>query len=430
MARTIRNAKLDTRSARSKLVVRREPYWTVVAAGCAIGYRRGKTGGSWTARWRDETGQQHYENLGTADDARDADGLSVLSYAHAQERARSVFERKEREARGEVQVEHGPYTVANALADYFAAQRSKGAKGADKDQKSANARILPELGRLDVVALTSARLRRWHEDLAAKPKLIRTRAGAAEQNLGAVAVDSEAIRSRRSTANRVLTILKAALNLAFHDGRVASDHAWRKVKPFKGVDSAKLRFLTQEECRRLITACPSDFAVLAQAAILTGCRYGELIRMRAADVNLSTGTLLVRESKSGQPRHVVLTEEAHGFFQRLIDALEAEALVFRKSNGTPWKASHQLRPMGQASVAAGISPPVTFHILRHTHGSALAMAGAPMGVIAKQLGHADTRMTERHYAHLAPSYVAEVIRAKMPRVGFGTDLHQPQRAAA
>lgn len=48
---------------------------------------------------------------------------------------------------------------------------------------------------------------------------------------------------------------------------------------------------------------------------------------------------------------------------------------FRKSNGTPWKASHQLRPMAEASAAAGLSPPATFHILRHTHGSALAMAG-------------------------------------------------------
>jgi hypothetical protein len=33
-----------------------------------------------------------------------------------------------------------------------------------------------------------------------------------------------------------------------------------------------------------------------------------------------------------------------------------------------------------------------------------------MGVIAAQLGHSDTRMTERHYAHLALSYVANTVR--------------------
>ena len=40
----------------------------------------------------------------------------------------------------------------------------------------------------------------------------------------------------------------------------------------------------------------------------------------------------------------------------------------------------------------------------------------PMGVIAAQLGHADTRMTEKHYAHLAPSYVAQTIRANFPKL--------------
>ena len=67
---------------------------------------------------------------------------------------------------------------------------------------------------------------------------------------------------------------------------------------------------------------------------------------------------------------------------------------------------------------AKISPAVSFHILRHTHGSTLAMKGVPMGVIAKQLGHADTRMTEKHYAHLAPSYVADTIRASFPVMGI------------
>jgi hypothetical protein len=42
-----------------------------------------------------------------------------------------------------------------------------------------------------------------------------------------------------------------------------------------------------------------------------------------------------------------------------------------------------------------------------------------MGVIAEQLGHADTRMTEKHYAHLAPSYVADTIRAHFPILGIG-----------
>jgi integrase len=70
---------------------------------------------------------------------------------------------------------------------------------------------------------------------------------------------------------------------------------------------------------------------------------------------------------------------------------------------------------------AKIKPAVSFHILRHTHGSMLAMRGVPLGVIAEQLGHSDTRMTEKHYAHLAPSFVAETIRARFPTLGIASE---------
>ena len=56
--------------------------------------------------------------------------------------------------------------------------------------------------------------------------------------------------------------------------------------------------------------------------------------------------------------------------------------------------------------------------LRHTYASALAMRGVPMGVIVAQLGRADTRVTERHYAHLSPNYVADTVRAALPALGI------------
>ena len=59
---------------------------------------------------------------------------------------------------------------------------------------------------------------------------------------------------------------------------------------------------------------------------------------------------------------------------------------------------------------------------RHTHASLLAMRRVPMGVIAAQLGHQDTRMTEKHYAHLAPSYVADTIRTHFPVLGIGDKI--------
>src|SRR5690242_18432688 len=67
--------------------------------------------------------------------------------------------------------------------------------------------------------------------------------------------------------------------------------------------------------------------------------------------------------------------------------------------------------------AARIDPPVSFHTLRHTYASLAIMAGAPSFVVAKNLGHSDTRMVEKHYGHHTASYIADAIRAAAPRFG-------------
>ena len=74
--------------------------------------------------------------------------------------------------------------------------------------------------------------------------------------------------------------------------------------------------------------------------------------------------------------------------------------------------------MRAACEAAKITPAIGFHILRHTHASRLAVKGVGSAVIAAQLGHSDTRMTERHYAHLAPSYIGETVRANFSALGI------------
>jgi integrase len=46
------------------------------------------------------------------------------------------------------------------------------------------------------------------------------------------------------------------------------------------------------------------------------------------------------------------------------------------------------------------------------------MADMPLMIVAKNLGHSSTRMVEKHYGHLAPSYVADEIREKAPKFGI------------
>lgn len=86
--------------------------------------------------------------------------------------------------------------------------------------------------------------------------------------------------------------------------------------------------------------------------------------------------------------------------------------------GGRWQKTHQAKPMALACESARINPPASFHVLRHTYASLSIMNGAPLMVVAKNLGHVDTRMMEKHYGHLAPSYVAEAIRKAAPRFGI------------
>ncbi len=79
---------------------------------------------------------------------------------------------------------------------------------------------------------------------------------------------------------------------------------------------------------------------------------------------------------------------------------------------------NQRRPLLLACSAASIDPPINFHALRHTHASRLAMQGVPLAVIGAQLGHRDSRMVERHYGHMSPSYVSSTIRAAFGSLGI------------
>jgi integrase len=210
-------------------------------------------------------------------------------------------------------------------------------------------------------------------------------------------------------------MLKAALSHVFREGHVASDVVWRRVKPFRNVDVARLRYLTVAEAERLLNACNPGFRSLVRAALETGCRYGELTRMQVQDFNPDAGTVAVLQSKSGKSRHVILTPEGAGFFRQHCAGRDNNETLFRGADGLPWKKSNQTDPMRAASARARLTPPVSFHALRHTWASLAAMNKVPLMVIAENLGHADTRMVEKHYGHLAPSFVAEAIRAGAPR---------------
>jgi integrase len=419
MARTVRDTNLETRSARLRLRIRAEPYWRGLEKGFFLGYRRRASGGTWLARRRRTNGGYAEHRISTTDDLQDADGIVVLDYGQAQNAARAWWRADLRREEGD-DTRSGPFTVADAIADYLTAFERRGGKSVYTTRRAAEAHILPALGITLVTKLTAKKIEDWHQGLAEKRARARTRPGR-KQNYRKAETGPNAVRKRRATANRILTVLKACLNHAWKAGHVANDDAWRRVKPFRGVETALVRYLSEAECLRLVNACEPAFRNLVRGALLTGCRYSELASMHVSDFNADAGVVTIRESKADKPRHVILTDEGQRLFAGLTAGKLGSDLIFTRAYGGAWGNSHQLRPMLEACRRAKIKPEISFHVLRHTHGSALAMKGVPMGVIAEQLGHADTRMTEKHYAHLAPSYVADTIRAHFPVLGIGGD---------
>jgi integrase len=415
LARRVRDRALDSREARGKLKARGKPYWRVIERGVHIGYRRlrGKAGTWWARHY---LGEQQYdvEPVGIADDLSDADGAKILDYWQAVEVARKRMVERAHGAAGKI----GPLTVAAAMDAYLEFLDNNRRSGYDARRRDL-AFIRPKLGDVAVADLTATTIRKWHADLAKQPPRLRTKAGD-EQKYRKIGKDGESLRRRRASSNRTLTILKAALNMAWreHPKKVPSNAEWHRVEPFENVDAARVRYLTVAEAKRLLNACAPDFRRLVQAGLETGARYGELAALQVQDFNADAGTITIRQSKAGSSRHVVLTDEGAAFFRQVCAGRAGHEIMLQKAAGGPWLKSHQKRPMAEASAVAKISPPVGFHGLRHTWASLAVMNGTPLMVVAKNLGHSDTRMVEKHYGHLAPSYIADAIRAGAPRFGF------------
>jgi integrase len=422
---------LETRAARDKLKVGETVHWKcLVPNELHLGYRRRKAGipGLWIARryiGLDANGVGRYRKvtLGAADDFQDSDGRGILSYADAQKLAYQKAEEKE------APPAHAPVpTVREALDDYLVFLRNEKKSGADAERR-VRAHIPPDLANLKIDALTLKKLEAWRNSLVEKPARLRTAHGAPQRFRAAPATENEK-RARRATVNRTLTILKGALNRARRHHPGLSDDAWRILKPFAGVASARPGHLSVAEAQRLINAADpeSGFRALVQAALLTGCRYGELCRLTVGD--FAHGRVQVRESKSGKPRTVRLTAEGVEFFRSICVGRPADALVFShpvlRDGGLrleAWAPSHQARPMLAACRAANIIPAVGFHQLRHTWASLAVMAGMPLMVVAENLGHTDTRICELHYAHLTASYKDKMIDQFAPTFGISVETN-------
>jgi integrase len=428
--------KLSSKEARNKLPPRHEPYWLEVDRGFSLGYRKSKTGGTWYARRY--TGKGYMKRrLGLTDDNQPANGTAVLSYTQARKKAANyedVLETVE-------QVQHPSlFTVANAIDGYLEWYKAK-KKAYERTRGICRAHILPKLGNIPVARLTTSQINSWVQTLAETPP--RTTKGNPKPPYAEKVETGELNRvgnpkfeyiqfpfeewtdtmqrKRKSTANRILTVLKAALNHAWKNGKTKSREEWQKVEPFKGVDAPKVSYLTEEQASELLQAASDDFRPIARAALLTGCRYGELTRVKVSD--LERNQLFIEKTKSGKPRHVPLSDDGIKFFKALAKGKTRNDLLLTHQDGSNWDRSHQTRPMRQACEKAGIDPPIGFHVLRHTYATLLLRTdvsedsqGVSIRYVAALIGDS-VATCEKHYGHVIQDDLRKEVARKLPSFG-------------
>ena len=180
MPLNVRDSSLETRTARARLKPVHKPYFRLIEGGLHLGYRRlANVPGTWVVRPCVGGGKYTVENLRTdggdlilADDYSEANGRGVLSFAQAQTEAKTL--------RPATMQAKALYTVEDALEDYYAAVEAEHRSTGDARTR-AKAFILPKLGKVEVIRLTTDQLNKWRNDLAAVGARLRTREGEQQQ---------------------------------------------------------------------------------------------------------------------------------------------------------------------------------------------------------------------------------------------------------
>lgn len=377
--------RTDTKTGRDRLPPRREPYWTKIARERHLGFRKtAKDEGYWIARFRSEDGRRQYRSLGELTPA--------FGFDEASESARVWFGELERGIRQDAE------TVADACRLYVDDRRRlKGEVtatyalrayersvfgGGGKDGK----RHPPHpLGGVRLDRLRTRLLEEWRDGLL-------------EGGL------------KRSTVNRMLTHLRAALNYAVRHRLVRSDMAieWRNVQTLKGAYSRRTLYLDRTERRALLGHAEGAVRDLLEAAALTGARAGELVTARVSQFDARTASMTFHGKTGG--RTVPLAPAAVKLFKRLAKSKLPGAFLLTDDQGLPWRHSGWDKLVRAAATAARMPAGTCLYTLRHSFITAALTDGMSPLDVARIVG-TSLRMIDKNYGHLCHHAARERLAA-------------------
>ena len=211
-----------------------------------------------------------------------------------------------------------------------------------------------------------------------------------------------------ATINRGLAVLSNMINFAVQ-------REYLKVNPVTGVrklpeEKLPLRLMTLEEERQLVISVGECNPVIgAYVAVLgeTGLRKSEGLRMEWSHVDRQKRMLLVPKTKTGEPRHVPLSDYALGwlgFIPRYPDSPWVFALAANKPLKDPKESFKKGKEKARLHWVRGL------HDLRHFRATQWLLHGVDIQTVKYYLGHKRIETTQR-YLHFVPGHAEKAVRA-------------------
>lgn len=367
-----------------------EPHWQRLRQGVYLGYRpsKKKAGGTWFARFYDsEANRNSRKRLG---DYGTLTGHDVFKQAKAD--AESWAETVE--SGGERT--RDMVTVKDACEAYLGEKPRSIAEGVFRRHVYSDA-----IAKVKLDKLRRHHLKAWRKRLEEAPALL-TRSKRGEKRWKERA---------KSTVNRDMVPLRAALGMVLKPGAPNTDAAWQEaLRPFKGADKRRELYLDRDERRKLIDATGEEARPFVKALCLLPLRPGALASLTVRDFDKRTRSLTIGKDKNGNPRQISLPPVIAEFFAEQVKGKLPAAPIFARAGGEAWNKDAWKYPIKEAVKAAGLPGATSAYTLRHSVITDLIRARLPILTVA-QLSGTSVAMIEKHYGHLVRDDAEEALAA-------------------